>query len=130
MTGSKLVWKNKLPTPSRICGIRPSWDGHRLLVGCEDGSVSMWELDLENLAMNQADIMDTQADTNILQFIAFSHSGKMVATKSKRSHSIEFLDTTTGEVVLRMDIDKDEVNIGTAFSDEDQVVFWSKPCAT
>ena len=99
-------------------------------MGCEDGSVSMWELDLENLAMNQADIMDTQADTNILQFIAFSHSGKMVATKSKRSHSIEFLDTTTGEVVLRMDIDKDEVNIGTAFSDEDQVVFWSKPCAT
>jgi len=131
VTGSKLVSTNKLPSTSDICRIRPSRDGHRLLVGCEDGSVSMWESDLENLAMNQAGIMDTQADTDILEGVAFSHSGKMVATKSKQSQSIEFLDTTTGEVVSRMDIDKDEVNIGIAFSpEEDEVVFWSKSLIT
>jgi len=83
----------------------------------------MWELDLENLAMNQADTMDTQADVDMPEFIAFSHSGNMVATRSGQSH-IEFLDTTTGEVVSRTDID-DVAEI--AFSpDEDQVAFLSK----
>ena len=32
----------------------------------------MWELDLENLVMSQTDTMDTQADADIPQFIAFS----------------------------------------------------------
>ena len=45
--------------------IRPLQDGHRLLVGCEDGSERMWELDLENLAMNQADTVDTQDDSSM-----------------------------------------------------------------
>jgi len=31
----------------------------------------MWELDLENLVMNQADTMDTQADADMPEFIAF-----------------------------------------------------------
>jgi len=83
----------------------------------------MWELDLENLAMNQADTMDTQADVDMPQFIGFSHSGNMVATRSGQSH-IELLDTTTGKVVSRTDID-DDVEI--AFSpDEDQIAFLSE----
>ena len=82
----------------------------------------MWELDLENLAMNQADTIDTQVDADMPRFIAFSHSGKMVATRSGKSH-IEFLDTTTGEVVSRTDIDNDVI----AFSPgEDQVAFLSR----
>jgi len=120
MTGSKLIWETNPPTTSPIRSICPSRDGHRILVGCYDGSVRMWELDLENLVMNQADTMDTQADADMQKFIAFSRSGNMVATRSGQSH-IEFLDTATGEVVSRTDID-DDVKI--AFSpDEDQVAF-------
>jgi len=123
MTGSRQIWETNPPTTSQIWSICPSRDGHRLLVGCDDGSVRMWELDLENLAMNQADTMDTQADVDMPKFIAFSRSGNMVATRSGQSR-IEFLDTTSGEVVSRTDID-DDVKI--AFSpDEDQVAFLSK----
>ena len=130
MTGSKQIWEINPPTTSRIRSIRPSWDGHRLLVGCKDGSVKMWELDLENLAMNRADTVDTQADADMPQFIVFSRSGNMVATRSVQSY-IEFLDTTTGELVLRTDIDKqgyeDEDEMKIAFSpDEDQVAFLSR----
>ena len=83
----------------------------------------MWGLDLENLAMNHADTMDTQADADMPQFIAFSYSGNMVAARSEESH-IEFLDTTTGEVIARTDFD-DVMEI--AFSpDEDQVAFLSR----
>jgi len=83
----------------------------------------MWELDLENLAMNQADTMDTQVDADMPEFIAFSHSGNMVAMRSGQS-DIEFLDTTSGEVVSRTDIDYD---VKIAFSpDEDQVAFSSR----
>jgi len=123
MTGSKPIWETNPPTTSDIYSICPSRDGRRLLVGCWDGSVRMWELDLENLAMNQADTMDTQADVDMPEFIAFSHSGNMVAMRSGQSH-IEFLDTTSGEVVSRTDID-DVMSI--AFSpDEDQVAFLSR----
>ena len=87
----------------------------------------MWELDLENLAMNQADTMDTQADVDMPRFIAFSRSGNMVATRSEISH-IEFLDTTTGEVVSRTDID-DDVKIAIS-PDEDQVAFLSESLIT
>ena len=100
MTGSKQIWETNPPTTSRIWSICPSRDGHRILVGCFDGSVRMWELDLENLAMNQADTMDTQADADMPRFIAFSRSGKMVATRSGQSH-IELLDTTTVTVRRR-----------------------------
>ena len=122
MTGSKLIWKTNPPTTSLISSTCPSRDGHRLLVGCSDGSVRMWELDLENLTMNQADTIDTQADTDMPQVAAFSPSGKIVATRSELSH-IKFLDTDSGEVVARTDFD-DEVEI--AFSpDEDEVAFLS-----
>jgi len=127
MTGSKRIWETNPPTTSPIWSICPSRDGHRILVGCSDGSVRMWELDLENLAMNQADTMDTQADVDMPEFIAFSRSGNMVATRSGQSH-IEFLDTATGEVVWRTDID-DVMKI--AFSpDEDQVAFLSRSLIT
>jgi len=123
VTGSRPIWETNPPTTSIIYSICPSQDGHRILVGCLDGSVRMWELDLENLAMNQADTMDTQADVDMPKFIAFSRSGNMVATRSGQSH-IEFLDTTTGEVVSRTDID-DVMKI--AFSpDEEQVAFLSE----
>jgi len=127
MTGSKPIWETNPPTNSGISSICPSRDGRRLLVGCWDGSVRMWELDLENLVMNQADTMDTQADVDMPQFIAFSHSGNMVATRSGQSH-IEFLDTATGEVVSRTDIDEQDYNgMRIAFSpDEDQVAFLSR----
>jgi len=127
MTGSKLIWETNPPTTTRIWRICPSRDGHRILVGCWDGSVRMWELDLENLAMNQADTMDTQADVDMPKFIAFSRSGKMVATRSGQSH-IELLDTTTGEVVSRTDIDEQDYDdVKIAFSpDENQVAFLSR----
>ena len=124
MTGSKLIWETNPPTTSLISSICPSRDGHRILVGCFDGSVRMWELDL---AMNQADTMDTQADVDMPEFIGFSHSGNMVATKSGQSH-IELLDTTTGEVVSRTDIGEQDYNgMKIAFSpDENQVAFLSR----
>jgi len=123
VTGSRPIWETNPPTTSYIQSICPSRDGHRLLVGCEDGSVRMWKLDLENLAMNQADTMDTQADVDMPNFVAFSRSGNMVATRSEIFY-IELLDTTTGEVVSRTDID-DDVKI--AFSpNEDQVAFLSR----
>ena len=81
--------------------------------------------------MNQADTMDTQADADMPEFIAFLHSGKVVATRSGQSH-INFLDTITGEVVLRTDIDKqgyDDMKI-TFSPDEDQVAFLSRSLIT
>ena len=92
----------------------------------------MWELDLENLVMSQTDTMDTQADADIPQFIAFSWSRNIVATRLEQSH-IDFLDMTTEEVVLHMDIDKQdyEDNMEIAFSpNEDQIVFLSESFIT
>ena len=131
MTCSKQIWETNPPATSNISSICPSWDGRRLLVGCDDGSVRMWELDLENLAMNQADTMDTQADVDMPEFIAFSHSGNMVATISGQSH-IEFSDTTTGEVVSHRDIDKQDYDsMRITFSpDENQVAFLSRSLIT
>ena len=131
VTDSKLIWETNPPTTSLIYSTRPSRDGHKLLVGCQDGSVRMWELDLENLAMSQADTINTQVDANVPQIIAFSHSGNMVATRSERSH-IEFLDSTTGEVVSRTDIGKQDYDgMRIAFSpSEYQVVLYSRSLIT
>jgi len=128
VTGTKPIWESNPPTTSPICSTCPSRDGHRLLVGCEDGSVRMWDLDLKDLAMNQASTMDTQADADMPEFAAFSRSGKIVATKSKRSQSIEVLDTATKQVIACTDFDN---GMDVVFSpDEDQVALWSDSLIT
>jgi len=101
-TGSKMIWKTV--SSSRVERICPSRNGHRVLVAYADASVRMWNLDLENLAMNQADTTDTRDETDAPQVITTSPSGKMVVTRSQQSSNVEFLDTTTGEVVARKDI--------------------------
>jgi len=127
VNGSEQIWGTDSRITSEMHSICPSRDGHRLLVGCKDGSVKMWELDLEKLSMNRAGTMDTEsesdseADADMPQVIAFLHSEMMLATKSERS--VEFLDTTTGEVVSRVDFAN---NMAISFSpDEDQAAFWS-----
>jgi len=129
-TGSKMIWEIKPASTSWVNRICPSCDGHRVLVGYGDGSVRMWNLDLENLAINQADTTDTRDDANVRRVITISPSGKMVVARSQQSSNVEFLDTTTGEVVARTDI---EYNSGMeiAFSsDEEQVAFLSKSLIT
>ena len=96
-TGSKMIWKHA--SLSGVTSICPSSNGHRVLVRYYDGSVRMWNLDLENLAINQADLTDTQDDSDGQQVIRISPSGKMVITRPRRSSNVEFLDTTTREVV-------------------------------
>ena len=95
----------------------------RVLVGYEDGSVRMWELDLENLAINQADTTDTRDDSDERRVIRISPSGKTAVTISRQSSDVGFLDTTTGNVALT-DIKASELNTDIAFSpNEDQVAF-------
>ena len=54
----------------------------------------------------------------------------MAAAKSQESHNVEFLDTTTGEVVARMDIEyKDDMEVALS-PDEDQVAFLSNILVT
>jgi len=129
-TGSKMIWEIKPASTASVMEICPSYDGHRVLVGYEDGSVRMWNLDLENLAINQTDATGARDDTNVPQVIAISPSGKMVVTESQQSSNVEFLDTTTGEVVARTDIEYNNV-MEIAFSpDEEQVAFLSESLIT
>jgi len=125
-TGSKMIWEIKPASSAPVTEICLSCDDHRVLVGYDDGSVRMWNLDLENLVINQADATDTRDDANVPQVITISPSGKMVVARSQQSSNVEFLDTTTGKVVTRTDI---EYNSGMeiAFSsDEEQVAFLSE----
>jgi len=122
-TGSEMIWKIKATSPSMVYSICPSHSGDRVLVGYYDGSVRMWNVDLENLAINQADTVDTRDGTDVRRVITISPSGKMAVTRSQQSSSVEFLDTTSGEVVVRTDI-KYEDDMEIAFSqDEGQVAF-------
>jgi len=107
----------------------PSYDGHRLLVGHSDGSVRMWDLNLEDLTRNQADTKDTQDDTDIRQVFRMSLSGTIVVIQSQKSSSMELLDTMTGDIV---DIDMHNKPFwDTTFSpDEDQVAFLSDTLIT
>jgi len=121
MTSSHMIFKTKPLITSWITSICPSRDGNKILVGSEDGTVRMWDM---NLARNQAVTMDTQDD--VRKFIAVSPSGKMVATQSTRS--IELWDTATSEVVRRMDTGS---RVEVAFSlDENQVAVLSKSLLT
>jgi len=127
VTGSKMIWEAKLLATSFVTSICPSRDGHRLLIGYYDGKVRMWNVDLEDSTGNRADTRDTQDDTDMRQatrqVITVSASGKMVVTKLRGSRNIEFLDTTTREVVARTDIEY-RGRMEIAFSpDEEQVAF-------
>ena len=112
MTSSHMIFEIKhTPWIKSIC---PSRDGRRILVGSGDGIVRMWDM---NLVRKQPVTMDTQDDGDMREVIAVSHSGKMVATISKRS--IELRNTTTSEVVRRMD---NESHVEIAFSPDDSQV--------
>jgi len=109
MTSSHMIFETKhTPWIKSIC---PSHDGRRILVGSGDGIVRMWDM---NLVRKQPVTMDTQDDGDMREV---SHSGKMVATISKRS--IELRNTTTSEVVRRMD---NESHVEIAFSPDDSQV--------
>ena len=62
-TGSKMIWEKPQAT-SYVTNICPSRDGHRLLVGYLDGSVRMWDVDLEDSTGNRVDTIDSQDDTD------------------------------------------------------------------
>ena len=94
--GAKMIWETENLHVSSMCS---SHDGHRLLVGHRDGSVRIWDLDVEDLARNQADTEDTQDDTDTRRVRAISPSGTMVVIESQKSFNVEVLNTTTGEVV-------------------------------
>jgi len=129
-TGSKMICEMKPTSTSLLRSICPSSDGHRILVGYYDGSVRMWNVDLENLAINQTDTMDTQDDADVRRVITILPSGKMIVTRSQQSSKIEFLDMTTGEVVVCTDIEYED-DMKVAFSqDEEQVASWSKSLIT
>ena len=114
MTSSKMIFKTKLLTTSRITSICPSRDGHRLLMGSVDGTVRM--RDLEDFGSSQPVIQDV---TDRPEIIGFSPSGKMVATKSRRPDHVGLRDTTTWEFVGSTDVEY-EGNIEVAFSADDK----------
>jgi len=114
MTSSNMIFKTEPLTTSRIGSICPSRDGHRLLVGSDDGTVRM--RNMEDLGSSQPVIQDV---TDRLQIIGFSPSGKMVATGSWRSNYIELRDTATWEVVGSMDVEYKD-NAEVAFSADDK----------
>jgi len=129
-TGSKMIWEIKPASTSDVRKVCPSSDGHRVLVGYWDGSVRMWNVDLENLVTIQADTTDTRDDTCVRRVITISPSGKMVVAESRQSSKVEFLDTTTGEVVACTDIEYKR-HMKIAFSpNEDQVALLSESLIT
>ena len=84
----------------------------------------MRHVDLEKLAMNQADTTYVRDDPDERRVVRISPSGKIAVTISEQSSNVRFLDTTTGKVVARADIKASKINTDIAFSpDEDQVAF-------
>ena len=128
-TGSKMIWK--YVSLSDITSMCPSSNGHRVLVGYWDGSVRMWNVDLDDLVTNQADTTDTRDDSDERRVIRMSPSGKMIIARPRGSSKVKFLDTTTREVVARTDIECEDSDMEIAFSpDEEQVAFSSKSLIT
>jgi len=128
-TGSKMIWEKPRAT-SYVLSICPSRDGHRLLVGYHDGSVRMWNVDLEDSTGNWADTIDTQDDTDTRQVIIISPSGKVAAAESQQSHNIKLLDTNTGEVVAHLDVEYED-GMRIAFSpDDNQAAILSRSLIT
>jgi len=112
-TGSHMIFKTEPLTTSSITSICPSHDCHRLLVGSRDGAVRM--RDLEDLRSNQPVSHDV---TDVPLIIAFSPSGKMVATRSRRSDDVELRDTTNRKFAGPMSV-KYKRGIEIAFSTDD-----------
>ena len=116
-TGSNMVFETDPLKIQPITSICPSRNGHRLLIGSEDGTVRM--LNLEDLGSSQP---VTQDDMHVPQIKAFSPSGNMVATISRDSTYVELRDTTTWELVGPRDLvglrDHD-YNYAVAFSADD-----------
>ena len=110
VTGSNMIFKTESLTTSEISSICPSRDGHRLLVGSEDGTVMM---------RNMEDFGSSLSVTDTPEIIEFSPSGKMVATKSRLSDYVELRDTTTWELVWSMDVEYED-DIEVAFSADDK----------
>jgi len=109
-----MIFKTEPLTTSWITSICPLRDGHRLLVGSEDGTVRM--RNMEDLGSSQPVIQDV---TDRLKIIGFSPSGKMVATRSRQSDYVELRDTATWEVVGSTDVEyKDRIKV--AFSADDK----------
>jgi len=110
-TGSNMIFETEqLIDGRRISSICPSRDGHRLLIGDDDGTVRM--LSLEDLGSNEPIAQDQR------RIVAFSPSGKMVATES-REH-VEFWDTTTWEPVGPRDVESGPGITEVAFSADDK----------
>jgi len=116
-TGSKMIWEKPQAT-SYVTNICPSRDGHRLLVGYLDGSVRMWDVDLEDSTGNRVDTIDSQDDTDTRRVITISPSGKMAVTELQQSHNVKLLDTNTGEVVAHLDVEYED-GMRIAFSPDD-----------
>ena len=107
-TGSNMIFETEWLTDWKISSICPSRDGHRLLIGKEDGTVRM--LSLEDLGSNQPVTQDKG------EIIALSPSGKVVDTRSWPDRHLRLWDTTTWEPVGPRDV----YDIyGVAFSADD-----------
>jgi len=98
-TSSKMIFRIEPLTTSSITSVCPSRDGHRLLMGNNDGTVRMWNL--EDFGSNQP---VTRDDIDKRGIAAFSPSGKMVATYHREFSCIELWDTATWKVVGARDI--------------------------
>ena len=117
-TGSNVIFETEPLTDWFISSICPSRDGHRLLIGGAVGTVRM--LSLEDLGRNQPVTQDKGL------VIAFSPSGKMVATGS--DGHLELWDTTTWERVGPRDV---EYASQVAFSaDDNRIAVLSKSLVT
>jgi len=114
MTGPNMIIKTEPLTTSWIMSICPLHDGHKLLVGSEDGTVKMQNI--EDFGSSQPAIQDV---TDRPEIIGFSPSRNMVATRSWQVNYIGLWDTTTGELVGSMNIEY-EHRIEVAFSADDK----------
>jgi len=128
-TGSKMIWEKPQAT-SYVRSICPSCDGRRLLVGYYNGSVRMWNVDLEDSTGNWVDTIDTQDDTDMRRVIRISPSGNLAATESQQSRNVKLVDTNTGEVITHIDVEYEDGMRIAFFPDDSQAAILSKSLIT
>jgi len=114
VTSPNMIFKTEPLTTLRVTSICPSHDGQQLLVGSLNGNVRM--RNLEDLGSNRPVAQD---DTDVVEVIASSPSGKMVGTKSRKSGYLELRDTTTWELVRPRAV---EYGLEVAFSTDDNQI--------